>query len=212
MIRLKSSKNLRFFFFSLAILGWFGLAGQFYLNMIGQSQGITTGVIRYFSYFTILTNLLIAFVSTVLAFKPESSRGNFFSRSSTLTAIAIYILFVSIIYNAALSSLWNPQGLQFIVDLLLHNIIPVLFLLFWFIAAPKAGLRWKDVFGWLLYPLGYFLWTVLHGRVSGFYPYPFIDVSVLGYQKVLATGFLLILVFLFVSLLFVAIGKIMLRK
>ena len=73
--------------------------------------------------------------------------------------------------------------------------------------APRAGLRWKDAVGWLVYPGVYLVYVLARGAVSGLYPYPFVDVNVLGYGGVLvrAAGFLL--VFLGMGLLVVAVGR-----
>jgi hypothetical protein len=32
-------------------------------------------------------------------------------------------------------------------------------------------------------PLGYAVYSLIHGAVTGFYPYPFINVGELGYDK-----------------------------
>ncbi len=135
----------------------------------------------------------------------------FFSKSTTGTAIAVYITIVGIVYNIILRFIWNPQGLQMVVDESLHLIIPVLFILYWLIFAPKAGLRWKNVFPWLIFPLVYILLILIRGALSGFYPYPFIDVKTLGYNKVLLNSGGLCIAFLLLSLLFVAIAKMMSR-
>jgi hypothetical protein len=48
--------------------------------------------------------------------------------------------------------------------------------------------------------------------VSGYYPYPFIDVNQLGYPGVLLNGLGLIIAFLVLSSLFVGIGKLISRN
>jgi hypothetical protein len=49
---------------------------------------------------------------------------------------------------------------------------------------------------WLGYPLVYAAYSLIHGAVTGFYPYPFINVSNLGYDKLLINMAVLVLVFL----------------
>jgi hypothetical protein len=77
----------------------------------------------------------------------------------------------------------------------------------WFLLTCKAVLKWKNIFPWLLYPVTYIMFILIRGAFSGFYPYPFINVSELGYNKVLINCLGLLLVFLFLSLLIVAIGR-----
>jgi hypothetical protein len=194
--------------FVLVVSGWFALIAQFYLIIINRVASIPETIIRYFSFFTILTNLIVAICCVFILFKPSSSIGKFFSRPAVLTAIAVYIAVVGIVYNIILRFLWNPKGLQLIVDELLHSLIPVLFIVLWFANTSKTILKWKNIFPWLIYPLVYIMYILARGSLSDFYPYPFINVSELGYGKVLFNCAGLLLVFLFLSLLFVAIGKI----
>ena len=120
------------FLIILAVCGWFALIAQFYLIMVNRVASIPETIIRYFSFFTILTNLIVAVCCTVILLKPSSSTGKFFSRPTILTAIVVYITVVGIVYNTVLRFLWNPQGLQLIVDELLHSVIPLLFIILWF--------------------------------------------------------------------------------
>jgi hypothetical protein len=51
------------------------------------------------------------------------------------------------------------------------------------------------------------VYTLALGAVSGLYPYPFVDVQVLGYGGVLARSAGFLLVFLGMGLLVVAVGR-----
>jgi hypothetical protein len=62
--------------------------------------------------------------------------------------------------------------------------MPLLFVLDWLLFVPKGTLRFRDIPTWLVFPAIYVAWTFLHGAVSGFYPYPFVDVGALGYARV----------------------------
>ena len=191
----------------ISVLGWFALISQFYLIMLNRIVSIPETIIRYFSFFTLLTNILVALCSTILLLIPLSRWGKFFSNRKTLTAITVYIVIVGFVYNLILRFLWKPEGLQQVVDELLHTLIPILFLLYWIASVPKSELKWKDVLVWLLYPLIYVLYILLRGAMSGFYPYPFINVIDLGYNNVAINICLIASAFLFLSLLLVAIAK-----
>ena len=60
-----------------ALLGWFALALQLYLMLIQAPQGeaMLGTVITFFSFFTILTNLLVAVVFTALVIRPSAGGG-----------------------------------------------------------------------------------------------------------------------------------------
>ena len=197
----------------IAILGWFALIAQFYINIhSGLAAPFVEIIVRYFSYFTITTNLLVAIASTTLLINPLWGPGYFFSQQGTLAAITVYILIVGIIYNLILRSLWNPQGLQWVVDELLHSAIPLLLLGFWIIFAPKDELLWKDIWSWLIYPIVYMLFILFRGSTSKFYPYPFINIRVLGLNKVLANSIGIALAFVLVSLIMVALARFISRR
>ena len=191
----------------IAVLGWFALVTQFYININSKIASHPELVIRYFSYFTILTNLIVAVCCTTLALQPDTRLGSFFAKQKNITAITVYIFVVGFVYNIILRFLWNPEGLQKVVDELLHSVIPILFLLYWLILVSKDELYFKNIFPWLIYPFVYAVYVIIRGSFSGFYPYPFIDVSQLGITKALINAVMLTVLFFFVSFLFVAIGK-----
>ena len=194
--------------FIIVILGWFALITQFYLIILNRTVSVVETVIRYFSFFTILTNLLVALCFTFLLLNPKSKLGIFFSRITSLTAITVYILVVGMVYNLILRFLWAPKGLQLIVDELLHTVIPLLCVIFWWIYVRSKALKWKDAYPWLIYPLVYIFIILIRGAASGYYPYPFIDVNIIGYTKVFVNSGILAVCFLGISLLFIAIGRI----
>jgi hypothetical protein len=196
-----------FYLAILAALGWFALFSQLYIILQNGTGTVAEIIIRYFSFFTILTNLIVALCATVLLLKPKSKRGDFFSKPSTLTAITVYITIVGVVYNAILRFLWQPQGLQFITDELLHTIIPLLFIFLWLLYVPKQKLKYKNAFPWLLYPFVYIVYIIIRGEITGEYPYPFIDVGQLGYSKMLINCGGLVVAFLGLSLFLIAIGK-----
>jgi hypothetical protein len=196
----------------LSLLGWFALIAQFYINMTSKVAPYSEIIIRYFSYFTITTNLLVSLACTILLFASASKWGRFINKQSTLTAILVYIVIVGAIYNLILRFIWQPLGLQRIVDELLHSVIPLLFLAYWFIFVYKNDLKWKDVWLWLIYPLVYLLFIFARGAFSGFYPYPFINVDQLGLLKTLVNAFYIALAFLTISFVFISIGKLTGKK
>jgi hypothetical protein len=181
-----------------ATLGWATLALQLYLTVtLARANGLGTaeGVIRYFSYFTILTNILVAFALTW----PQ--------RPAVVAGIATSISLVCITYNLVLRQLWHPTGLSLIADELLHVVMPVVFVVYWLVLTPKGHLRWTHVAWWALYPIGYLLLVLARATVSGFYPYPFIDVSALGYGRALLNGVGVLAVFVGLGLFAIAIDR-----
>jgi len=193
----------------IAIIAWFALVLQLFLQIDNAGlNGLTTSeaIFNYFSYFTILTNLLVAVSLTFALQAPESNPGRFFLNPITQSAIGLYIVIVGIVYTIALRKIWDPQGLQLIADRLLHDAVPVLYLLFWLISIPKKVLAWNNVFSWLLYPFVYLVLVLTRGILDGWYAYPFLNGAVHGWGKVMLNITFIFLAFLGVGLLMVAIN------
>lgn len=171
----------------LAAIAWFAIILQFYIMLNnspapGFSQLML--VANFFSYFTILSNLLVAVCLTACLFTPLSSAGKFFTRAEVQSAIAVYIFIVGLVYNLVLRNIWSPAGWQLVADNLLHVIVPVLFVWYWYLFVRDNKLQWKHLFYWLIFPAGYLIYTLIRGAFVNWYPYPFIDAGIIGYAKV----------------------------
>lgn len=208
----QSITSKRLFITIGALIAWLAVGLQLYLIIENRVMSIPMTIIQFLSFFTILTNILVGVYFTYCGVKPTSTPGLFFASPQVSTAITVYIVVVGLVYNIILRSIWNPQGLQKIVDEALHSIIPLYFLLYWLIYVPKKTLSFRDVPAWLLYPLVYILYILIRGSLSGLYPYPFVDVNKLGYGQVLQNSVFLTMLFLFLSLGFVGLGKLLSPK
>lgn len=193
-----------------AVIGWLALGLQLLLSMrltLANGQGALTGVWIYLGYFTVLTNLAAALALTAAASPRHGRLGKFFARPDVHTAIAMSIIVVAAIYHLLLRQLWQPQGWQVVGDDALHTLMPLLFVLHWWLAIPKTTLRWRQVLAWQIYPAAYFVYVLARGALDGWYPYPFLDVSALGYLRVLGDALGVLLVFIAVGLLLVTLGR-----
>ncbi|HEX4958333.1 MAG TPA: Pr6Pr family membrane protein [Lacibacter sp.] len=202
-----TTSNQRLFQITIAIITWLMLLLQFYLQIANRTTSIPEAIIRYFSYFTILTNLLVAISFTSLLL-PGSRWHSFVSRNTVLTAITLYILIVGLVYNLVLRSQWNPQGLQLVADNGLHTITPLLTLIYWFVYVSAKNIKWYQTAPWLIYPFAYLIYALIRGSFSHFYPYFFINVDNLGYSKALLNAGFVTAAFLVVALLLLGAGKI----
>ena len=116
-------------------------------------------VITFISFFTILTNLLVALVFTAVA---RQRCGGDVLRSPSMQAgdgwctLPLWASSTRLL----LRQLWNPQGAQWVADVLLHDVIPVGYVAVLAALCSAEGLRWKDAVDWLVYP----------GRLPGVHP------------------------------------------
>ncbi|MHA6205901.1 Pr6Pr family membrane protein [Dyella soli] len=193
-----------------ALLGWFALVLQLWLSIElteAQGKGALAGVWIYLGFYTILTNLLVAKALSSAAIGPRSPVIRFFLRPGVQTALAMSIVIVGLIYNVMLRQLWHPQGWQLVADVIVHDVMPPLYLLYWWLAVPKDSLRWWQVLVWQCYPAAYFFYVLVRGAINGWYPYPFLDVAALGYLEVLGDAIAVLLAFIAVGLVLVALGR-----
>jgi len=151
-----------------AIIGWAGLALQFWLIL--QAMGFGEGLWRFIAFFTILANIGAATVATAVA---VDSKGILASPKAKYVA-ATSIALVGLVYSLWLRNSWDPQGLQKLADHALHDAVPVLFLGAW-CAGLHEQLKWRDIFWALVPPVLYSLYALARGAVDGFYAYWFLN-------------------------------------
>lgn len=164
-------------------IGWFAVIAQFFLMLEKRQADVLETIIRFFSFFTILTNILVALFLTISVFRLNKFPFNLFLAKGTLTAITAFILIVGLVYQIVLRQIWEPTGLQYIVDELLHTIMPLFMLGYWFFNIRKEDLLLKPVLNWLLYPTMYLIFIMIRGYISGYYPYTFLNIEEIGYES-----------------------------
>lgn len=169
-----------------ALLGWFGLTVQLYLILYARWEihaSVMGGLVKFFSFFTILTNILVAVALTCATIQRHCAGHRFFRSPVVCSGITVSIVLVGIAYNLLLRHLWQPEGWQRVADELLHDVMPVAFLLYWWLYVPKGSLRLIHVLMWMAYPVIYFAYVLLRGDLIGDYMYPFIDVGTIGFTQ-----------------------------
>lgn len=197
-----------------AVVAWAALIAQYVLLLAAtwSDPGPVLATLRYFSFFTILSNLLVALTATFALAPPGSRRGGFFSDPAVRGGVALCIGVTGLVYYFVLSSTWAPTGAQWLVDKALHYLVPLLYLAWWLIGVEHGHLRWRDPPRWVLFPFAFLLWALLHGAWTGWYPYPFLEVGALGYPTVLRNSVLIGALFLALGTLIVAFDRAMSRR
>lgn len=196
-----------------AAVGWIALVGHFVVFVeVWTLAGVLERLEKYFSYFTILTNILVALAMT-LPLVRGASRASVWSRTASVRAsVTMYAVVVGLIYHLLLRATWEPRGLQIVTDTLLHTVMPLAILVDWLAFTPKGRLRWIDAGKWLAFPLAFGAWSLLHGTVGSWYPYWFIDVGELGFARVVINLVGLLAFFALVGLIVVAIDRTLGRR
>lgn len=194
----------------MALLGWSGLAIQLYVVLLMRwtsGASVIGGLLSYFSFFTVLTNTMVATVLTYAVISRSSKGRSFFLQAWVSSGITVSIIVVGVAYSLLLRQLWQPHGVAWLANELLHDVMPVLFTLYWWYCVPKGLLRVSHIGVWALYPVLYFAYILLRGHLLGVYPYPFIDVGKLGYAQVFLNAGEILAGFFVVALMLVALDR-----
>lgn len=182
----------------LAIVAWSAVLLQLWLSVqLGLSNGksVGGGLVAFLGYFTVLTNIFVALVSTAGALSKWPTAPAWLYRPSVVGCATTAILLVGIVYHLLLRNVWSPQGAQLLADNLLHYVVPACAVLHWLLYRRTEHLTAWEPLTWCLYPAAYLVYALARGELLGSYPYPFIDVAALGYPRVLANALGLIVVF-----------------
>ncbi|MDR6606674.1 Pr6Pr family membrane protein [Pseudomonas synxantha] len=193
-----------------AMLGWAGLSIQMYLIFYSRwtlGASLIGGLVSFFSYFTVLSNTLVATVLTCEWTSRESAARRWFLQPWVSSGVAVSIAVVGLAYSLLLRHLWHPEGWQWLADELMHDVMPLLFLGYWWCCVPKGTLRLRHIGLWVIYPLVYFAYALLRGHLLATYPYPFVDVDKLGYPQVFINAGGLLAGFVVIALLLIGLDR-----
>jgi hypothetical protein len=142
---------------------------------------------NFFSFFTNESNLLAAGLLSYGAYRgwrwgaQESSSAYELLRGAAVIYMTITgVVFVLLLSGSSESVPW--------ANAVVHYVMPVVIVLDWLIAPPRMRVTWRKALRWLIFPVVYFGYTLIRGAITGWYPYPFLNVAAKGYGQVLADG------------------------
>ena len=199
------NSRARYLAFIVAAVAFASLVLQLYLiiaKMTADGAIVVHAVWRYLGYFTILSNILVAVVSTAMALAPASRLAGARMRLTAATAIGM----VGIVYSVALRNVWQPQGWQAIADHALHDAVPPLFLLAWF-STEHGQLQYRDAAWAMTAPALYLAYSLTRGTIDGWYAYWFFDPGKLTITQLSGNAAVLMVAFFTAGVVLVAIDR-----
>jgi hypothetical protein len=137
-----------------------------------DQPGLAVRLARFVAYFTVQSNLLVAVTTLQLARDP--GRDGRAWRAFRLAGV-IGITVTGVVHFLLLRPLLDLDGADYLADKLLHMAVPVLAVLGWALFGPRPRIDAPAVRLALCWPLVWLAATLVVGRVSGWYPYPFLD-------------------------------------
>jgi hypothetical protein len=140
---------------------------------------------NFFSFFTIQSNILAVAALFLLVAVPRERRTALFDGARQ--AAVLYIAITGVVFALLLSGLQEDvQTSASWVDFVVHKLLPVVLVVDWLVDPPRRRLPAWTVLAWLVFPAAWLVYTLVRGEIVDWYPYPFVDVSRLGYGGVLA--------------------------
>lgn len=148
------------------------LQGGRVLDETGAPPALGIRLGRLVSYFTIQSNVLVAWTSWQLWRDP--ARDGRWWRVVRLAAV-VGITVTGLVHFVLLRPLLDLEGADRAADTLLHLVVPVLAVAGWLFAGPRPRIAWRTVLEALAWPLAWLAWTLVVGALTDWYPYPFLD-------------------------------------
>lgn len=176
-------------------------------------RDLPTVLANFFSFFTILSNVIAAFVLAWAGIAGLRARDTLRPEprglATALACASTYMIITGIVYNALLRSIELPQGSEPVwwSNEVLHLVGPLFLLLDLLLGPRRRALPWRAVGAVVVFPLVWSAYTLLRGPLvvnpaTGapyWYPYPFLNPygpggwpSVAVYVVVIALAFVVV--------------------
>jgi hypothetical protein len=157
-------------------------------HAVGTLAGtpLANRVLRVLSFFTIQSNILSGVTSAQLARSPN--RDGRIWRPTRLAAL-FGITVTGIVYSTVLAKIHEPHGWQETsTNTVFHYVVPIMMVAGWLLFGPRPRIERRTVAGSMLWPTAWISYILTYGAVTGWYPYPFVDVTTHGYARVIANA------------------------
>ncbi|GAA1704038.1 Pr6Pr family membrane protein [Microcella alkalica] len=132
---------------------------------------------EYFAYFTIQTALIdivVLIVGGILAFRTPIDPPLY---GAIRASVFAYAVVTGVVYNLLLRGIPNDDG--YVAppwpNENLHVWIPIYIALDWLLNPTRPRLRWSTMGLAVSFPLIWVGVTMVHGALTGWYPYPFLE-------------------------------------
>ncbi|MGO9873071.1 MAG: Pr6Pr family membrane protein [Acidimicrobiia bacterium] len=153
-------------------------------HAVGTLAGTATAnrALRVLSFFTIQSNILSGITSGQPA--RNSNRDGRVWRTVRLASL-FGITVTGIVYATVLAKVHEPHGWQeTTTNAAFHYIVPIMMLVGWLVFGPRRRIDRRTITFSIMWPIGWTCYIVSYGRITKWYPYPFVDVVTHGYGRV----------------------------
>ena len=172
-------------------------------------------------YFTNLSNYFcigVMFVALVQTLKKKEDSYVAINPSVKLIGV-MSLLLTAIVYNVMLAPTYEPIESFQPNSVILHIILPIMFVVDWFLFYEPKKLKWFHPLLTIIAPIGYVVFIYIRAAILGFdtknyllYPYFFLDIETQGVAGSVKWIVILAIAFVVMSYIFLGIDKIRGKK
>lgn len=156
-------------------------------NVPGGNDEVWERWFDWISYFTVLSNILVAVIVTLLVtrrswFDGDSEKARWL-RALRLDTVMMIVV-TGIVYNLLLVE-GSKKGWDFISNSFQHNLNPVLTVIVFLAFGPRGLIDRAAILRAFAVPVAWLVIVLIRGAAIHAYPYGFLDVATYGYASVL---------------------------
>lgn len=173
-----------------------------------DDAGVLIRCFRFFNYFTVQSNIVMLIAAIFVIRRADLSTPWMRAlRLVSLTGISI----TGIIYALVLAKDDNYTGMREFANVLLHYVNPWGAVLLFLIFGPWPRLSLSDIPRAMVWPAAWVVYTLVHGAITDWWPYGFIDVGDRGIGPVLVSIAMIFLVATALSALYIGLTRLRLK-
>ena len=183
----------------------------------------------FYVYFTNLSNFLcFGVMLTALIQTIKRKEDGYVTTTPLLKCIGMLgILLTFLVFNLVLAGAEGrePQLNWRIGSICFHVVLPIMFILDWFLFYERKKCTWRYPLASIIFPLGYAIFLLIHAAILGFdtsiltptgstliYPYFFVNLETLGAPGVLMWVAILSVAFVAMGFAFYGLDKISIKQ
>ncbi len=161
----------------IVILGSIGVLSTMIGSALDNPSTPLISALSTLRYFTIQSNLIVIIYFWLLFSLKLDKHKKF---NDLLGGVTVYISITFMVFAIMLARTWSPDGISQLGNILNHYVVPLLTIgfLIWF--RKLYNFQFRNIKYWIIYPILYVTFVLIHGAFTQDYLYPFFEIDVIG--------------------------------
>ncbi|MET0812436.1 MAG: Pr6Pr family membrane protein [Microbacterium sp.] len=167
-------------------------------------ESLPTRFVQLFSFFTIQSNIFV--LATSLALAVNVFRDGKVWRVMRMDAL-LGIIITGLVYETVLARLVHPEGWALAATIGFHYISPWATVIGWLVFGPRPRITWATTAFAFIWPVAWLVYTFVRGAITGWYPYPFLDVNLIGFGDSIRNSAFILLIGVVIAVVLTLLDK-----